>query len=132
MQQMTRTIAALLGTEDDNAAASVYTVGISIGKSIHEDTQNRYFLNVDSSVQVFAQGIRSDPALKNGFDAIRFSQGNNIIRGYIAQFNEPTVHTFISINGVNAGAMVRSPIVVPNVVVLSKKNNTCRYPVCFV
>lgn len=32
-----------------------------------------------------------------------FSQGNNVIRGHIAKYNAPTVQTFLSINGVNAG-----------------------------
>ena len=42
--------------------------------------------------------------LQNGFHAIGFSQGCNVIRGYIAKYNTtPPVHSFLSINGVNAG-----------------------------
>jgi palmitoyl-protein thioesterase len=33
---------------------------------------------------VFATKIYEDPKLKKGFHAIGFSQGNNVIRGYIA------------------------------------------------
>ena len=64
---------------------------------------NGYFLNMDASVDVFAAKVSADPHLKNGFHAIGFSQGNNVIRGYIARYNTPTVQTFLSINGVNAG-----------------------------
>jgi len=81
----------------------VYSVCIPTGKDQKEDTTNGYFLNMDASVDVFAEAIQNDPELKNGFHAIGLSQGNNVIRGYIARFNDPPVDTFISINGVNAG-----------------------------
>jgi palmitoyl-protein thioesterase len=58
---------------------------------------------MDASIDVFASKIMLDEKLRNGFHAIGFSQGNNIIRGYIARYNSPTVSTFLSINGVNAG-----------------------------
>jgi len=81
----------------------VYVTCIPTGDTKTEDTKNGYFLNMDASVDVFASKILQDPKLKNGFHAIGFSQGNNVIRGYIARYNTPTVHTFISVNGVNAG-----------------------------
>jgi palmitoyl-protein thioesterase len=58
---------------------------------------------MDDSVDAFAAGVAADSNLQKGFHAIGFSQGNNIIRGYIAKVNSPAVHTFISVNGVNAG-----------------------------
>lgn len=82
---------------------NVYTVCIPTGTSQEEDTKNGYFLNMDASVDVFADGVAKDPNLRNGFHAMGFSQGNNVIRGYIAKYNSPVVHTFLSINGVNAG-----------------------------
>lgn len=80
-----------------------YTVCIPTGDTQSEDTTNGYFLNMDASVDVFASKIRKDPKLVDGFHAIGLSQGNNVIRGYIAKHNDPPVDTFISINGVNAG-----------------------------
>ena len=81
----------------------VYTVCVPTGKTQSEDTTNGYFLNMDASVDVFAQAIQEDPKLAEGFHAVGLSQGNNVIRGYIARYNDPPVDTFISINGVNAG-----------------------------
>jgi palmitoyl-protein thioesterase len=81
----------------------IYSVCIPTGKDQKEDTTNGYFLNMDASVDVFAEAISKDEQLKNGFHAIGLSQGNNVIRGYIARYNKPPVDTFISINGVNAG-----------------------------
>jgi len=82
---------------------NVYTLCIPTGDNQSDDTRNGYFLNMDASVDVFAAKIRADPQLQQGFHAIGFSQGNNVIRGYIAKYNTPSVHTFLSINGVNAG-----------------------------
>lgn len=58
---------------------------------------------MDANVDIFAESVRADPKLANGFHAIGFSQGNNVIRGYIARYNDPKINTFISVNGVNAG-----------------------------
>ena len=38
------------------------------------------------SVDVFAAKIRADPKLANGFNAVGFSQGNSLIRGYIQKY----------------------------------------------
>ena len=81
----------------------VYGTCIPTGETQAEDTKNGYFLNMDASVDVFAAAVAQDPKLQGGFHAIGFSQGNNVIRGYIARYNNPPVHTFISVNGVNAG-----------------------------
>jgi palmitoyl-protein thioesterase len=95
MQHINQHVSDLLG--------GVYSTCIPTGKDLHEDTTNGYFLNMDASVDVFAESVRRDPKLANGFHAIGFSQGNNVIRGYIARYNDPPVNTFISVNGVNAG-----------------------------
>ena len=86
-----------------NLLDGVYTTCIAIGKNQHEDTTNGYFLNMDASVDMFAAKIKEDPKLVQGFHAIGFSQGNNVIRGYIARYNDPPVNSFLSVNGVNAG-----------------------------
>jgi palmitoyl-protein thioesterase len=95
MQHITQRVSELLG--------GVYTVCIPTGQSQAEDTKSGYFLNMDASVDVLAASIAADPQLQGGFHAIGFSQGNNVVRGYISRYNTPSVHTFLSVNGVNAG-----------------------------
>jgi len=80
-----------------------YATCIPTGDNQHDDTFNGYFLSWDANIDAFASRVRADSNLSNGFSAIGFSQGNNVIRGYIAKYNDPPVDTFISINGVNAG-----------------------------
>jgi palmitoyl-protein thioesterase len=95
MQHVTERISSLLG--------GIYSTCIPTGDTVTQDTNNGYFLNMDASVDVFAARVKADALLQHGFHAMGFSQGNNVIRGYIARYNDPPVHTFISVNGVNAG-----------------------------
>lgn len=81
----------------------VFVTCVPTGDTRTQDTNNGYFLNMDASVDVFAAKIIAEPQLANGFHAIGFSQGNNVIRGYIANYNNPPVQAFLSVNGVNAG-----------------------------
>jgi palmitoyl-protein thioesterase len=92
-----------IGNHTSSLLDNVYVTCIPTGDNQAEDTTNGYFLSMDASVDVFASKVANDPQLQNGFHAIGFSQGNNVIRGYIARYNTPTVHTFLAINGVNAG-----------------------------
>eukprot|EP00536_Pseudo-nitzschia_multiseries_P004107 jgi/Psemu1/237320/estExt_Genewise1.C_670018 len=92
-----------IGKHTSDLLGGVYVTCIPTGDTKTEDTTNGYFMNMDKSVDVFASRVAADPELSGGFHAIGFSQGNNVIRGYIARYNAPTVHTFVSINGVNAG-----------------------------
>lgn len=92
-----------IGMHTSQLLGGVYVTCIPTGDTQSEDTTNGYFLNMDASVDVFAAKIAQDPKLARGFHAIGFSQGNNVIRGYIARYNDPPVDTFVSVNGVNAG-----------------------------
>jgi palmitoyl-protein thioesterase len=103
MQHVAQLASEWLSEDFGPDRSNVYSVCIPTGATQAEDTKNGYFLSMDASVEVFAEGVRADPRLSDGFHAIGFSQGNNVIRGYIAKHNTPTVETFISINGVNAG-----------------------------
>jgi len=80
-----------------------YATCIPTGDNQHDDVLNGYFMSMNENIDIFAQKVKADPKLSNGFHAIGFSQGNNVLRGYIAKYNDPPVHTFISLNGVNAG-----------------------------
>jgi hypothetical protein len=73
-----------IGNHTSSLLEDAYVTCIPTGDTKTEDTKNGYFLNMDASVDIFAQKIAQDPKLRNGFHAIGFSQGNNVIRGYIA------------------------------------------------
>jgi len=80
-----------------------YVTNIALGSNRAQDAGNTFFLNMDGEVEQFADRVRADPRLLNGFNAIGYSQGNLIIRGYIERYNKPPVHTFVSMHGPLAG-----------------------------
>ncbi|GKY93310.1 palmitoyl-protein thioesterase 1 [Mayamaea pseudoterrestris] len=93
----------LLQRTRDILGNDVYVTCIPTADNQKEDTKNGFFLNWNASVDVFHSKVARDNHLKNGFHAIGLSQGANLIRGYIAKYNDPPVHSFLAINGVNAG-----------------------------
>jgi palmitoyl-protein thioesterase len=80
-----------------------YAKCIPTGGNIISDTINGFLMNMDKSVDIFAEKIRADPKLAGGFNAIGFSQGNSLIRGYIHKYNNPPVNSFISVHGTVMG-----------------------------
>lgn len=80
-----------------------------------EDQTNGFLMNMDDQVDQFARVVRSDPKLAAGFNAIGFSQGNTLIRGYIHRYNKPPVKSFVSMHGVMMGVsgLPQCPMSVP-------------------
>jgi len=93
--------------ESTSKKVGSYATCIPTGDTRIKDTINGFLLNMDASVDVFAEGIKNDPELASGFNAYGLSQGNNLIRGYIQKYHNidgyPKVNTFMSICGINAG-----------------------------
>mmetsp|Transcript_83059 Transcript_83059/g.240348 ORF Transcript_83059/g.240348 Transcript_83059/m.240348 type:complete len:362 (-) Transcript_83059:131-1216(-) len=87
-----------------------------------EDQSNGFLMNMDDQVEQFARVIRSDAKLSGGFNAIGFSQGNLIIRGYIHRYNSPPVRSFVSMHGVMMGVagIPRCPLHFPGIGLLCK------------
>lgn len=86
-------------TEESGAYLGVYSTCIPTGDDRREDTLNGFFMSMDESVDVFADKVKADPQLANGFNCVGLSQGNNICRGYIQKYNNPIVNTHLSIHG---------------------------------
>jgi len=81
----------------------VYSVCLPTGKSQSADTMNGFFMTMDKNVDIWAEKVRADPNLKDGFHAVGFSQGNSVIRGYIHKYNDPPVKTWLSVHGTVMG-----------------------------
>lgn len=61
------------------------------------------YVEMTKQVAMFADQMKNNTALADGFNLIGFSQGTLISRGYIEMYNDPPVKTFISISGPLAG-----------------------------
>jgi len=113
-----------------SSLTSTYASCIPTGSTRNSDTNNGFFLNMDASVDIFASQIQSNPQLKDGFNAIGLSQGNNVIRGYIARYNDPPVHTFLSLNGVNAGTGAVPNCIPKSISTTENKSMSLSNPIC--
>lgn len=90
-------------TQDSAKHVGVYGVCIPTGDNVVSDTINGFLMTMDKSVEVFAKKIRADPKLANGFNAVGFSQGNSLIRGYIQKYNDPPVNVALHVHGTVSG-----------------------------
>eukprot|EP01132_Coremiostelium_polycephalum_P009754 gene9754-11981_t len=81
------------------ALPGVYVVNIEIGNG----KLDSIFKTMNEQVDEYNRIVSSDPQLADGFNAIGFSQGTLVTRGYIQRYNSPKVHNFVSMNGPQAG-----------------------------
>jgi palmitoyl-protein thioesterase len=70
----------------------VYVVNMEIGNGLVDSI----FMHMDDQIQTYCNNVRADPNLANGFNAIGFSQGTLITRGYIERCNSPPVFNYIA------------------------------------
>jgi len=87
-----------------NANAYVHSVELcsdpkKFSDCMSEDSVNGFLMPMDEQVEQFARVVRADAQLAGGFNAIGFSQGNTLIRGYIHYYNNPPVKAFVSVHG---------------------------------
>mmetsp|Transcript_64434 Transcript_64434/g.119847 ORF Transcript_64434/g.119847 Transcript_64434/m.119847 type:complete len:348 (-) Transcript_64434:43-1086(-) len=68
-----------------------------------DDQKNGFLMTMDDQVDQFARVVQADPKFANGFNAVGFSQGNTVIRGYIHKYNRPPVKRHLSMHGVMMG-----------------------------
>ena len=81
----------------------VYSTCVPTGITRIKDTLNGFILSMDASVDVMAQSIKDNSELKDGFNCVGLSQGNNLCRGYIQKYSGtedyPVAISHLSIHG---------------------------------
>jgi len=68
------------------------------------------FMNMNKQVANFAAQLAADPALKDGFNMLGYSQGSLVTRAFIERFNYPQPYNWISLAGPCAGQFGLSSI----------------------
>lgn len=76
---------------------------IEIGNTPDEDQEAGFLGNVNDQVAQVCKNLSADPLLRNGFNAIGFSQGSQFLRAYVERCNSPPVYNLISIGGQHQG-----------------------------
>ncbi|XP_026738246.1 palmitoyl-protein thioesterase 1 [Trichoplusia ni] len=89
----------------ESVIPGVYVNSLRIGNSSIEDLENGYFLNPNKQVQLVCNMLAEDPQLKDGFNAIGFSQGSQFLRAVVQRCGHkiPPVKNLISLGGQHQG-----------------------------
>jgi len=81
----------------------VYVLSLEIGKNIIEDTENGFFMNVNSQISMVCKLLANDSKLKDGYNSIGFSQGGQFLRGVAQRCPHPAMKNLISVGGQHQG-----------------------------
>ncbi|XP_054712801.1 palmitoyl-protein thioesterase 1-like [Uloborus diversus] len=81
----------------------VYVKSLKIGSNFLEEMVNDYLMNANDQVEFACNLIHSDMLLKNGYNAIGFSQGSQFLRAIAQRCPNPAMKTLITFGGQHQG-----------------------------
>lgn len=81
----------------------IYVLPLKIGKTVKEDMENSFFMNVNTQISLVCQILAEDPKLQHGYNAIGFSQGGQFLRAVAQRCPSPPMATLISVGGQHQG-----------------------------
>jgi len=80
-----------------------YVYSVEIGGSIAADELHGYIGNANDQVAFVCDKVKNDPNLKDGFNAVGFSQGSQFLRAYVERCNDPPVYNLVTMGGQHMG-----------------------------
>ncbi|XP_041987080.1 palmitoyl-protein thioesterase 1 isoform X2 [Aricia agestis] len=83
----------------------VYINSLMIGNSVVEDMENGFFMYANSQVDYACAKVAEDPKLRNGFNAIGFSQGSQFLRALVQRCGHKLgpIRNLITLGGQHQG-----------------------------
>ncbi|XP_012673850.1 palmitoyl-protein thioesterase 1 [Clupea harengus] len=81
----------------------IYVLSLMIGQSIIQDTENGFFKDVNEQVAFVCNQLAQDPKLKDGYNAMGFSQGGQFLRAVAQRCPSPPMKNLISVGGQQQG-----------------------------
>uniref|UniRef100_A0A8C7G7I0 Palmitoyl-protein thioesterase 1 n=1 Tax=Oncorhynchus kisutch TaxID=8019 RepID=A0A8C7G7I0_ONCKI len=78
-------------------------LSLMIGKTDIQDTENGFFMDVNEQVSMVCSQLAQDPKLKDGYNAMGFSQGGQFLRAVAQRCPSPPMKTLISVGGQQQG-----------------------------
>ncbi|XP_001381180.3 palmitoyl-protein thioesterase 1 [Monodelphis domestica] len=81
----------------------IYVLSLKIGKTLIEDVENSFFLNVNHQVALVCEMLAKDPKLQQGYNAMGFSQGGQFLRAVAQRCPSPPMINLISVGGQQQG-----------------------------
>ncbi|KAJ7304356.1 hypothetical protein JRQ81_011907 [Phrynocephalus forsythii] len=81
----------------------IYVLSLKIGRTVIEDMENSFFLNVNDQVAFVCDKLAKDPQLQGGYNAMGFSQGGQFLRAVVQRCPSPPMINLISVGGQHQG-----------------------------
>ncbi|XP_074073731.1 palmitoyl-protein thioesterase 1 [Macrotis lagotis] len=81
----------------------IYVLSLEIGKTLIEDMENSFFLNVNHQVSLVCEMLAKNPKLQQGYNAMGFSQGGQFLRAVVQRCPSPPMINLISVGGQHQG-----------------------------
>lgn len=81
----------------------IYVLSLMIGKTVMEDTENGFFKDVNEQVAFVCDQLAQNPKLKDGYNAMGFSQGGQFLRAVAQRCPSPPMKNLISVGGQHQG-----------------------------
>ncbi|XP_020629307.1 palmitoyl-protein thioesterase 1-like [Orbicella faveolata] len=81
----------------------IYVRSLMIGDSIIQDMENGFFMNANDQIKQVCEKVAADPKLKDGYNALGFSQGGQFLRALAQRCPNPPMLNLISFGGQHQG-----------------------------
>lgn len=81
----------------------IFVHSIYIAEDLEEDRKAGWLGNINDQLATVADQLIAIEELKDGFDAIGFSQGGQFLRAYVERYNSPPIHNLITFGSQHMG-----------------------------
>ncbi|XP_054712477.1 palmitoyl-protein thioesterase 1-like [Uloborus diversus] len=81
----------------------VYVKSLKIGSNFLEEMENSFLMNSNDQIDLACNEIKNDTLLRNGYNAIGFSQGGQFLRAVAQRCPNPAMKTLITFGGQHQG-----------------------------
>ncbi|CEL60494.1 palmitoyl-protein thioesterase [Rhizoctonia solani AG-1 IB] len=81
----------------------IFVHSIALSDDSSADQKAGWFGDVNAQVDIVATELSTIPELKNGFDAIGFSQGGQFLRAYVERYNNPPIRSLLTFGSQHVG-----------------------------
>lgn len=89
----------------DQIYPEIYVKSVFIEEDPDKDQRRLLVGDANDEVQIVCNQLASDPHLRQGFDAIGFSQGGVLLRGLIERCPQVLVHTLVTFGSPHMGVL---------------------------
>ncbi|CAG2161414.1 unnamed protein product [Oppiella nova] len=87
----------------ESKLTGVYVMSIRMGNNTEEDLMSGFFMNLNDQVEEACRQLSADTRLANGFNALGFSQGAQILRAIAQRCPDVHIINLISFGGQHQG-----------------------------